>query len=1713
MNVTAYLKKKLACLLVAALLLGIGLPAPGTLTGTAFADSPNIADIGSMPAPDDAAPLDPDAASGGDMQPAAASMPGISGTSDSPALLTAAPNPVANGSFEATDALGMPSGWAFARFSGSYAATVDTAVYADGLQSLRIQAAQTARVAAYQDVPVTGGQSVTLSQSIKLENIVSASLGVTIRVQYYNAAGSNLGSTFYGGWKGTQNWFRQGFVLQPPAAAVKARLEYFLWEASGSVWFDAIRLDEAPLAIEKIRNGGFEYHDGSGKPADWSFAKFSGTSEAAVSAADYREGLKSLRIHAAAPARVSAVQDITVTPGQYVKLSQWVKTEAVEGELGAVLRVQYYDSANTSLSTVYFDQWKGTNDWFLSTYFIRPPANAVKARLEFFLWNSSGTLWLDDVSAVSSKYPPPSVSKAVYRPNGQAQLFWNPGTVTGSGVTVSVYAHSAPLDDSNLPSAVLIQSGFPIAAGNAAFVIDPVAYPYVGIIVHHPSDGDSAVAGKRLEPYRVPVPLTFESVRGFDGNIVSAWKVSNEDSVLLTGATVSLYTSDVPVTEQNLAQARLLSSGIPAALASAESAPGGSSATDTYIGMVITDSQSTASVVIPAEIKSVPQILPKVDDQAPAVRSHPFLFYTSEALDNAKTKITTYTWASNALQQLKKRVDPLVSAPEVVYPTFGTGSRDASDPIIQFMTKTRDAGLLYQLTNEPQYAEYVKKVLLGLASSYLDLPYVDATRARWDFELLAEIRHMMHLMSAYDLIMPSGILNAEEQSLIKNRLFLTNYENSRRYIEIYPNMRYSNWVTWMDFSVGATGILLNRPDWVDFAVNHPVTGIKNNLLNNVNEDGFFLENSVAYLKFTTAAAIGFAEALYHSNLDLYHTPMSGIRERDGLSIQNKYPIREMLAALDYYRFSNNAVPPVGDSGIISYSPLISIMLNESELAYARYGLDPDLGKALAAAIGYDRSGMPRDAGFIYAEPLDAIAQGPFTIGTNDFANAGYNWLGSTVLEDTGAAFFRSSGGGNASNLNMYWDPYGAATGHYHSDKLSLNIHMLGQKAIQEAGSFAYDQTGPQIPWGRTTLAHNTIVVDETSQAPQAFAPWAMWAGDTASRSSAGEKKALGIGPLFKVIRAYNDTAYGGVLPIYGSTFSQTKLEDRLFDTKLDRTVAMIGDYVIDLFHASSPGQHQYDYPLHFPVPQQSGTYAGDTPLQPSSGPLGAKNGYDKVDSVSRAATDQDWTYTLALDDANVGIRMIGEPGTEIIKGSTIGNNSILIARRSGRQETHYASLFEPYTNASNIVQFAYTPVAGPVKGLKVERLDGGKDYLLVGQGTGVKSASETTLSTDGNVAFKRLDPAGAAAALAFTEGTNASAGTVSIGTDRQAGSLQWTKLGSGSARIDFMGDAGTVITIADVPSDRNVYVLDAEGQAVDQLAAVRSGSQVSFAAGSERQAFCICTAGSLVELPPADKVTVESDNPYANLPSAVLGEPGGDSPGSVKITVEAEQIAEQSGGSVTLTDKPGAQPAGTINSFRGWDNIGHTIRWNMHVDNPGQYMVRFRYAAALDQSYRTFRIDNSGDYNIYFPNTGGWNDWDLTGLHTPNGGYLLFTLTEGDHTITMTNSSLADGTGTNLDYIELVRIEDTPMSVAVMSGLIDRFAGLDELRGPLLPQLRNRLNQAEHHFGKGHNEQAEKHMNDFIASLQKGSMQQHISATAKAELLAGANALLAVWRD
>lgn len=1534
-------------------------------------------------------------------------------------------NQVRNGGFEDLDEHGLPANWGFALFNGEYEATVVTSVYSEGKRSLRIQASQEVRVNVNQVVPVLGGEMYTLSQNIMLGN-VSGSNGVTIRVQYYDANQVNLGSQYYGMWKGTSDWFHTEFALRAPDDAATLRLEYFLREAYGTMWLDDVQLVRGEPTGGLLQNGGFESDNGDGDPLNWTFANFTGSYDAVLDKEVYIEGGQSLKIHAEQPARVSVYQDIQVNGGQYVKLEHFIKTESIEGGNGATIRVQFYDASNTNLGSVGLEGWKGSRDWSSFTRYILPPEGTVRMRLELFLWNATGTVWFDRVSVDLSNYPPPTITQAVYRTDGQAYILWEPNPdMTDTehvGVTLSVYSHSFPLTDANLSSATLQQTLIPIMTEHAIFSVDPILHPYVGIVAHDPLHGDSSVISQELEPYQVPVPEWFESVQGFDGNIVSAWKSFEPDEFFLQGATVTLYTYDQPLTKHNLSQARLLGTNIPVDYGNAQNAPVGETVSDTFIGLIVTDIDHVTSEVVTGNIKKVSQILPYVDEYETVSRSHPFLFYTQDTLDQAIANIDSYLWARNAFDHMKKRIDLLVDAPSIVLPVLGTGSRSASGPILQFMSDTRDAALLYQLTDDQRYAAYVKDVLVALSTDYVSMPYVDSTQARWDFELLKEVRHMMLLMCAYDLIMPSGLLSEQEQKLIETELFRTNYINSRYYIESRSNMRYSNWVTWMNFSIGTTGLLLNRPDWVDFAVNHPVTGIRNHLLNNINEDGFFVENAVSYLKTTASAAIGFAEVLRNSNLDLYHVPIDGIRERDGLPIENKYPIQEMLASLDYYRFSNNAVPPVGDSNVTYYDPFIESLLGGSELAYIRYNKDANMGRVLGHIYGQERLSRLLGADFIFAVPLDSLVEQPFTIGSNQFANLGYNWLGSTVFEDTGAVFLRSTGGRLASNLNVYWDPYGAASGHYHSDKLSFNLHMLGQSIVEEAGLFSYDQNGPQIPWARTTLAHNTIVVDETSQAPQALRPWGMWADDS-ERFTGGEKKALSLGSVFRVIRAYNDQAYGGVLPIYESTFSREKIEDRPFETALDRTLIMIDDYVVDLFHASSPYDHQYDYSLNFPTQQSSGTVTGQVLMQPVSGTLGTKNGYDQVTNVSRGSTDHDWSYTLTQGEAIVDIRMLAEPGTEVIRGSTIGDNSILVARRDDRQETFYIALFEAYENASKILDFSSVSVTGPAKGVSIEMLDGTVDSILVGQGQGAKSVGNTTLSSDGNVAFKRTDSSGATVVLGFTEGMYVDGGDASLESNAPVSSLQLTQLDSGIRRLDYMGNAGIEITIAPVSMNEHVYLLDEQGMVVKQLTDVRDNGQLTFVTEGSRQAYCICEESALSHLPPAVEVQIESVKyPYADIPKGVLARllDGNEIDG--RITVEAELLAGQSGGSVVLTEKPGAQPVDAINSFSHWDNLGHTIEWEVHIDEPGEYMVLFRYAAALDRAFRTFRIDDSAEYNIYFPKTGGWNEWENKVIHYPDGNPMVFTLTQGHHTIEMINSSLADGIGTNLDYIQLIRM-------------------------------------------------------------------------------------------
>lgn len=84
-------------------------------------------------------------------------------------------------------------------------------------------------------------------------------------------------------------------------------------------------------------------------------------------------------------------------------------------------------------------------------------------------------------------------------------------------------------------------------------------------------------------------------------------------------------------------------------------------------------------------------------------------------------------------------------------------------------------------------------------------------------------------------------------------------------------------------------------------------------------------------------------------------------------------------------------------------------------------------------------------------------------------------------------------------------------------------------------------------------------------------------------------------------------------------------------------------------------------------------------------------------------------------------------------------------------------------------------------------------------------------------------------------------------------------------------------------------------------------------------------------------------------------------------------------------------------------------------------------------------------------------------------------------------------------------------SLDAIGQLVDRYTASGQLSGPLQKQLSNNLEQVRDQLGKGHKDQAIKHMEDFLKHIDIESQQNHISAAAKTALVADAKALIQSW--
>ncbi|MEM6267681.1 MAG: heparinase II/III family protein, partial [Pseudomonadota bacterium] len=227
-------------------------------------------------------------------------------------------------------------------------------------------------------------------------------------------------------------------------------------------------------------------------------------------------------------------------------------------------------------------------------------------------------------------------------------------------------------------------------------------------------------------------------------------------------------------------------------------------------------------------------------------------------------------------------------------------------------------------------------------------------------------------------------------------------------------------------------------------------------------------------------------------------------------------------------------------------------------------------------------------------------------------------------------------------------------------------------------------------WAKTTIAHNTLVVDERShfdgnvKVANERWPRQLYFDDT---------------PELQVSSARIDVAYGGV--------------------SIRRTLVMPtipgleAPLVLDLVHASSDTSHQYDLPLHYSghVMEFDFEATHHTSTRPV---LGSANGYQHIwVDAEGALEDGQGALTWILDGRFYTYRFAGNGPLTAILGESgasdpefnLRREPLIIVRANREGDAHFASLLEAHGSYDGAAEQTLQSRSA-VKDLQHDRADG-----------------------------------------------------------------------------------------------------------------------------------------------------------------------------------------------------------------------------------------------------------------------------------------------------------------------------------------------------------------------------------------------------------------------
>jgi len=375
---------------------------------------------------------------------------------------------------------------------------------------------------------------------------------------------------------------------------------------------------------------------------------------------------------------------------------------------------------------------------------------------------------------------------------------------------------------------------------------------------------------------------------------------------------------------------------------------------------------------------------------------------------------------------------------------------------------------------------------------------------------------------------------------------------------------------WVNSGIGCLGLFAGNQEMIDFAFEGDLN-IRRQLREGVTDDGFWHEGSIHY-NFFTLEGISYL-ALMAKTFDYDFGKELDI-------------VKYMFEAAYKYSFDNHRLPNPNDGwpdvNLKTYSFIYSV-------GSKVFGYESVVGRILASIINNDkeRQTVPLSKPYYYKN-LMSLEQ--FTYIPDFTGNSAYT--GKKVSTDFHTSNFTLL---KRDDLNLFFKYGHNSPSHAHPDKMTVEL-MDGDLVISRDLSNAGYCSKMCNEWHRTTLAHNTVVVD-------------------------GENH-VNVEP--------------GELLEFKEYLIDAKAKDVYKNVDFRRRINLLKNGFEDEFFISSDEEHVYDYVFHV-----EGQLIDENNLEDST--LGfSSNGYQHVKDIMKRNDTKDNPITWKVNDTRVKAYIEGD---------------------------------------------------------------------------------------------------------------------------------------------------------------------------------------------------------------------------------------------------------------------------------------------------------------------------------------------------------------------------------------------------------------------------------------------------------------------------------------